>query len=336
MAEPQYATREQCARATDVKSSAAVDAIIDRLIDAQSRLIDRRMNRHFYPLTETRTYTLNSSGSGTVGFWLERDILTVTGLTVDGVTVDLADVEVTPGEHGKPYSGIEFESPGGTEVAIAGTWGHSDDEAAAGALDAAITTTTATTCTVTDASLIGVGDLIHIDSERLVVTGRASATTGTTLSAGVDALTSATTIPVASGPAVHVGETILVDSERMLVIDIATNNLIVRRAVDGTVLAAHLSAATVYASRLLTVTRGAAGTTAAAHLISAAIVRNVPPGPINQLVIAETIAAMQQEGAGWAATAGTGESQRGITPEGLTKLREQAGHYRRTRIGRAV
>lgn len=334
MAEPTYATREQVARATDVKSSAAVDDVIDRKAAAASRKVERMLHRRFYPLTASRTFDWPRRGA----VWLDDDLLSATAVTIDGTAVTGHVLE--PRFDGPPYDRIDFEDAtigSGDELTVTGAWGYSTDEATAGALAAAITDAAATSCTVTDASLVGVGDLLRIDTERLVVTDRGLASTGTTLGSNIDALAATVSVPVGSGAAVHAGETITIDAERMLVIDVAANTLIVRRAVDGSVITAHSSGATVYAPRLLTVARGAAGTTAATHLISAAVVRNVPPAPVTELVIAETVASMQQDLAGWARTAGTGAAQQGVAPEGLEQLRASVdAAYHRWRLGRAI
>lgn len=335
MTEPSYCTREQVARATDVKATADADAAIDRLIFANSRSVDRRYHRRFYPLIEARTYDLASGGSGDVGIWLEADLISVSELTVDGTAVDPGDITPTPADLGPPYSGVDFVSPGGSELVITGAWGYGDDEAPAGALAEALDASE-TDVTVSNAALVGVGDLIHVENERMVVTGRSLVTTTATLAGDVAAQVATATIPVSDGTLVHTGEVITVDAERMLVIDVAGDDLIVRRAVDGSTLAAHNSSAVVYAHRVLTVERGAAGTTAASHADATAVTRNVPPGPITELVIAETIAALQQQLAGWARTAGTGAATAGVAPEGLEQLRDQADAFRRWRIGRVI
>ena len=62
--------------------------------------------------------------------------------------------------------------------------------------------------------------------------------TGQTLQApGLTDRANAETVPVTNGAAIAVGETILIDAERMLTVDIAGNNLIVKRGFDGSTLA---------------------------------------------------------------------------------------------------
>jgi hypothetical protein len=124
----------------------------------------------------------------------------------------------------------------------------------------------------------------------------------------VSALASDVTIAVTTGTSYTVGEILLLDSERMLIVDIAGNNLTVKRAWDGTVLAAH-TGSTIYAPRRLTVTRGAVGTTAATHSNGAAITRHVVPGLIKELCVAEALNTLLQETGGYSRVIGTGNAR---------------------------
>jgi hypothetical protein len=133
-----------------------------------------------------------------------------------------------------------------------------------------------------------------------------------------------------------VGETITIDSERMRVLDIVSNNVLVRRAVDGSVLATHTSGVTVYAPRLLTVTRAHAGTTAATHLIAAVVYRNVPPALISELCVAEAQTLLGQESGGWQQTIGQGESEREATGRQLKMLKTECERLYTRRRAQAV
>jgi hypothetical protein len=119
----------------------------------------------------------------------------------------------------------------------------------------------------------------------------------------------------------------------MLIEDIAGNNLTVRRAWDGSTIAAHSVGATVYAPRTLTVTRGALGTTAATHLTAASVYRWDAPGPVRQLCVAEALTDLLQGRSGYARTAGAGENEREATGRGLKDLRERVyvSHGRKAR-----
>jgi hypothetical protein len=123
------------------------------------------------------------------------------------------------------------------------------------------------------------------------------------------------------------------DSERMLIVDIAGNNLTVKRAWDGTVLAAH-TGSSIYAPRTLTVTRGALGTTAAIHTTAAAITCHVVPGLVRELCIAEATNLLLQGASGYARTIGAGDYTKESSGTGLANLRDQvyAAYGRKSRI----
>lgn len=318
MTGPWYATREQMMEAFDIKASAYVASLLDRNLETASRGIERMTHRRFYPTVDTRIFPWPLRGS----VFIPDDVQSLTSLSIDGRAVTGHVLE--PRFQGPPYTWIDFDDASissGDDITVEGVFGYSADTAPAGALAAAITTTGATTCTVTNGSLVGVGDLLLVDSERVKVTGKGSTSSGATLGGNVAAAANTTAISVSNGSVFNVGETILVDSERMLVLDITSNTLHVRRADSGTTLAAHSSGATVYTYRLLTIERGAAGTTAATHLISTALYRNVPPGPINELCLAEAMYAIQQEKAGWQAVIGAGENSRESAGRGVGDLR---------------
>lgn len=340
MTDPTYATREQIMRAFDVRTSASMADQVDRAAQTASRSIERMLHRQFYPSTRAKTYGIPGRALDMRGsmLWLEDDLWSLTSVTLDGVTVTGA--VPLPYEWGPPYDRVSFvdaDAQTGEIAVITGRWGYSAATAAAGTLAAAITTTTQTGWTVSDGAQAGVGDLLFVDSEAVVVTGRALTGTGTTISGNLTVSNAETSVPVGSGAAVHAGETVTVDSERMLVVDISGNTLVVRRAVDGSVLAAHTSGAAVNAPRLLTVERGAAGTTAATHSNSAPVTRNVPPSLVGQLCVAETQALLGQEASGWNQTVGDGESARMASGAQVAALAARVdGLYRRGRYGRAV
>jgi hypothetical protein len=332
MGHPAFATREQIMGATDIKSTAIQASAIDRLIFSASRQIEQVMRRHFYPRVETVTYE-PPYDFARYGFWLNRDIQSVTNLEVDDVGLTVDDFTLHPSSDGPPYSRIELSGFENVETAITGVWGYSDDEAPAGALDGNVATTTETTIQVTNGAAIGVGDLIHIEDERLIVTNKVVVDSAVNTTAEVAAEKSVVTLPVGDGTAFTAGETVLVDAERMLITDVAGNNLIVKRAHDGSTLALHVTDSDIYVYRLLTVERGAEGTTAAIHADTTAITRNVPPGTITELCIAEVTTALEQESAAYARTIGSGEAEREAAGKGLADVRHRAKQYQRLRKG---
>jgi hypothetical protein len=309
MAQPVYCTVEDVKHALDQKETARNDAQLSRAIDSASRLIENDCHRKFYPWTGTRYFDWPNIADLTPWrLYLEANELTsVTAVTAGGTAVTLGNVLLEPNDFGPPYAWLEVNrstssafSSGSTPqraIAVTGTFGYSDDTEAAGTLAAAVASTSATTLTVSDSSLIGTGDTIKVDSERMLVTKRAMTTTGQTGS--LTASVADVTLAVATGSAYSPGEILLLDSERVLVVDVSGNNLTVKRAWDGSVLAVHTTA-TIYAPRLLTVVRGLTGTTAATHLISAAITRQTVPGPVRDLTIALAMNRYLQEVSGYA------------------------------------
>jgi hypothetical protein len=337
MTAPAYATIEQVAAALDVNPSGHDTSRLRRLVHSASRTIDRRMHRWFYPLTATYTWrsvptTGGSGGSfflerAAGGFWLNRDLLSLTSATSDGSTVDTSTITYRPNE--APYSWAYIV---GSDIDITGVWGYSQDNEPAGALDGAMSDTTGTSLTVTDSSLVGIGDLLIIDTERLVVTDRTQYDTTANITADLTAAKNDNSVTVNDGTLVNTGETIRAGTEDMLITGIATNTLTVIRAVNGSTLAAHSQPVDVYAPRTLTVERGAAGSTAATHLDAATITRNRPPEPINTLCIAEAMVKLSQETSSYGRTIGSGEGTQEMRGLGLKDARAEADHYRRLRM----
>lgn len=333
MAEPTYATVEQLAAASDYKPSAFEQDRLKRLLDAASRRIEQQLHRHFYPVTAAYTYTSPpiykprmADGSG---FFLDRDLLSISAATQDGTSATVADIDLFPGHFpNEPASWAELT--GGT-IVITGDWGYSNDTAVSGALDGAMSDTTGTAPKVTDSNLVGVGDLIIIDSERLVVTDKLMVDLAQNTTGSLTADTSDVTVAAADGSVIFAGETLLIDAEKMLVLSISGNNLTVKRAWAGTVLASHSSGADIFAPRTLTVERGSTGSTAATHLDAAAITRNLPPGPITDLCLAEALTTYEQEASGFARGIGDGEGAREVRNLGLLDVRREAKRYIRPR-----
>jgi hypothetical protein len=109
----------------------------------------------------------------------------------------------------------------------------------------------------------------------------------------------------------------------MLVTAVTGNTVAVKRAWDGTTLAAHTNA-TIYAQRLWTVTRGGFGTTAATHLNGAAISRYTPPSLVTQLSLAEAENNLLQAVSGYARTVGAADNARPVSGQSLADIRAMA------------
>lgn len=339
MGAPWYATRETVKVALDVLETARADARIDAALRYGTEAVDKCVKRTipgwsaFSPLVATRTYDWPDFRMGTAyRLWTDRyPILSITTMLSGGVAVTSGQRKLYPAE-GPPYDRIEVDlsgsatlGGGGThqqDVSITGVYcAGPDDSRPAGATAEALDDSE-TAIDVTDSASIGVGDLIKVDSERMIVTGKAMLTTGQTLQANLASSREADAVSVTTGSAFTVGETILLDTERMLIVDIAGNTLTVKRQWDGTRLAAH-AGSTIYAPRTLTVERGAGGTTAASHLTAAAVTRHVPPALAGELCLAEALTDLLQSQSAWARVVGSGDNQREASGRGINDIRSQ-------------
>lgn len=343
-----YAGLETTKRAAGISGSEK-DAVLLRLLEAASRRIDLETRRRFIPLTATRFYDWPQEiGGSSVILWLHDDLLACIALLIKAqdaspTTVPSTDYFLEPQRYGPPYNRIEIDlssavafEAGDTpqrSVSVAGRWGYSEDTKVAGTLAAAIASAIVTSATVSDASLVDVGDTLLIGSEQICISARAATDTTTNTSGTLNADKSQTAVTVTNGALVLAGEVILINSERMYVESVVGNNLTVIRAYDGSVLATHADVQDVYAYRTLTIVRGVNGTTAASHNSAAAISKYVAPYDIIELCIAEAIAAYHQEQGGWGRTVGMGEGAREPSGQTLADLRRRIiGGYRRMRM----
>lgn len=336
-----YVTREEAKSAMDATETARNNDQIDRAIEAASRAVEGQTLRKFYPLLAIRTFDWPQPYAQAWRLWLdENDLIAVTVLSGGGTTIAPGDYLLRPGS-GPPYTCIEIIRTSGATfgggstpqgaISITGLWGYGNDEVAAGAL-AEDLDASETAVDITDSAAVGVGSILRVDSERMTVTHKNMLTTGQTGTLTKD--NAATTLAVSDGSLFFAGEVLLLDSERVLIEDIAGNNLVVKRAWDGSVIAAH-TGATIYARRRLTVVRGALGTTAATHTTATALVKHQPPGQIKALCLAEAINQVQQENSGYARVIGQGEYAREHGTKGLKDLRAEVSEnfLRRPRLG---
>lgn len=349
-----YASRDQVKLALDIMETSRNNVAVDRAIEAASRSVEGLLHRRFYPELATRYFDWpNGQYARSWRLWLDsNELVSVSSLVSGGTTIPPANYFLRSGDdrNEAPYSYIELDLDssstfgGGSthqrDIAITGVYaGCPIDELPTGLLAEALDSSE-TGVDVTDSSDIGVGHLIRVDSERMVVTGKTMLDTGVNIHA-TDSLTASkadvgilmsttTSAPVA-------GEVILVDSERMLVVDVAGSTLTVIRAWDGSVLATHAAGADIYAPRTLTVTRGSLGSTAASHDTAAPVYRFAPPGPVVSLTIAEALVSLLNEAAGYARTTSSADSARETAGRALQSVRDSAkvSHGRKGRT-RAV
>lgn len=329
-----YATREEVKAALDAKETARNNVQVDRAIEGASRTIEGITRRFFYPVVDTRYFNWpNRSYASPWRLWLDGsdEIISVTTLTSGGNAISSSDYFLEPVNSGPPYDSIEIDLSSSASfsvsdtaqrsIEVTGVFGYSAEEASAGMLAEALDGSE-TGVNVTNSAAIGIGTIIRIDSERMIVTGKSMLDSTQNLQANMDALDSNTTVAVSDGSTFSVDEVILIDAEKMLIVDIAGNNLVVIRAWDGSPLATHTATADIYAARTLTVERGALGTTAATHSDATAIVKHVVPGMIRMLCVAEAINTIEQELSGYARRVRFGESERDLVPRGLQALRD--------------
>jgi len=330
-----YCTREDVMRAIDVKNYARINDQVDRAIRGATLAIESGslgLNRRFYPLVATRYFDWPNDQYARPWrlYFNQYDCVSITSITTGGITLSPSDYFLEPANSGPPFRRLDMNlasvkafTSGNTfqrSIVILGLWGYNADEEPAGALTANITTTSATSCTVTNSAIVGVGNIIRMDNERMIVTEKSMVSTAQTGS--ITASNADVSLTVADGTQYAVGETLLLDSERVRVADIAGNVLTIQRAQDGSVLAGH-TGATIYAPRVLTVTRGALGTTAATHT-AGALVKHVVPPLVRNLAVAEAINTLEQEQAAYARTVGSGDNVRPAPGTGLKDIRAQA------------
>jgi hypothetical protein len=339
-----YCTRDQVKSALDIKETARVNEQVDRAIVAASENVEGFMHRRFWPEDGTRYFDWpNFQYAYPWRIWFDQyDLVVATQVTTGGQVIPLGDIFFEPvnKQASRPYEYMELDRStnvsfgvGPTpqhDVAITGTWGFGATTDPAGTLTANIGSSD-TALTVSDGSQVGVGNLLVIDSERILVQERANSSTGQTNLSGVTtAERNDQVITVTNGAAVNLGEVLQIDGERLLITDVTGNSVTVIRAWDGTTLAAHSAATTLYASRTLTVSRGLGGTTAASHTSTTAVGRHQVPAMIRNLTLAESINSVLQEQSGYARMVGSPDMAIAAPGFALAELWEEA----RTNYGR--
>lgn len=330
-----YCTREQVKTALDIKETARDNLQVDRAIESASRGIEGLMHRKFYPMTTTRYFPFPSYAFGNPAWqlWLENDeIVTLTSMTSGSVSILPANVFLEPVNEGPPFNRIELDQSSNAsfgqgvspqhDIAITGVFGYGDSYDSAGTLAANLDGFT-TTVGISNSSTIGVGSVIRIDSERMIVTDKQSVATSQTLQTAMTAQNANMSVGITDGTQFFIGEVITIDTERMLIQDILGNNLVVKRAWDGFPLATHDIGSAIYVMRNAIVQRGALGTAAVSHG-TGPIGKLQIPGTIRALCVAESINQVQQELSSYARVVGSGDNQRNASGAGLEDMRQRA------------
>jgi hypothetical protein len=350
-----YATREAVKAALDVKTTARSDPQVDDAIAAATDSVEGFLHRVFYPQTATRYIDWpNYQGTSPWKIYLDASELADVTATVPVVTtrgsspqtIPAGNIIWGPSNYAPPYTVLELDRSSSSafgvgstpqrDVHITGTFGYWIKTTPGGALAAAMSDTTGTAATVTSSAAVGVGDQILVDSERMLVTDKAMVTTSQTQQSGLSTNSVAdVALGVTDGSKYFQNELLLLDSERLLVVDVAGNVLTVKRGWDGSIPAVH-SGATIYAQRQLTVTRGDFGTAAATHSNAAPVSRNLVPGLVRQLTLAEAVVAVTLGPAAYATTQGSGAGKQSNVGAGVPDVRErcytQFGRKGRSRV----
>jgi hypothetical protein len=339
-----YCTREEVKTALRVAETARTNDQIDRAIESARDDVDRLLRRRFTPWTGTRYFDWPDRAQGTAyRLWLGADELAAdaTAVVSGGVTLAPGDWLAEPVNAGPPYTHLDINlatsaalSAGDNwqrAIAITGPFGYRLDEEPVGELAGTLAASASATASVTwTTPRVGVGDLLRVDSERVLVTERTMVDSGQNLLANLGSSTATVSFAVTDGTAFAVETTLMVDAERMRIVDIAGNTLVVKRAWDGSVLAAHTTGADIYTLTGVTLARARGGTTLAAHSSGADIYSHVNPAAVRDLSLAYALNQVLQEQAGYARTAGSGENEREVSGRGIAG-KERAGLERHGR-----
>lgn len=363
---PCYCTREEVTRALDVRAAAYNNPQVDRQLEAASDSVEDTCKRKFFPEYATRYFDWpNFQYAYPWRLWLDQHEMAaqptnfVTGsLLPSPIVIPTGTYIMRPINDGPPYTWVELRrdlssffganSTPQLDIALTGPFGYWTKTKPAGTLAVAMTDTTSTTATVSEGDIPGVGDVMVVDSERMIVQEKAPISTGITFNAftTASAADNVWTFPSGTWTA---GEVITCDFERMRILSVVGSTMTVKRGWDGSILAAHTSG-TVYADRQLTVTRGANGTTATTHLINAPVSIGTYPGLVKQLAVAEAVIGLTQEPSAYAfdletrtrttqqvyGGTGHGQQREPAIGVGITDLRDRCaarfGRQMRTRV----
>ena len=334
-----YTTREAVKTALDEMETARSNDAIDEAIESGARDVDGFCLQPvdgMAPLLATKRFDFPSRAqrsSNRVRFngpqLISATLVTSAGGTV---TISPSDYILEPPNE-PPYTSIAtdlsvsatFDS-GATyqnAIAITGLWGWDNVTRSVGSLSSTLAASTSATASLAwTTARFGVGTVLVIDSERMVITSRSFVDSTQNLGADLAADMTATAVSVSDGTGFAVEEIINVGTERMRVVDIIGNTLTVLRAWDGSQLAAHTTGADVYALTGVELERAVLGTTLAAHSSAAPVSAWRPHGLLAELNRAYAINTLLQGRAGYARVAGTGEFAREFTGRGIAAIEE--------------
>jgi hypothetical protein len=336
-----YTTVEQVAQSLSMLSTAYASKKIYSAILYASRISEGFLHRRFYP--ERRTIFMDWPNNSFAPSWSiplgDQEIISLNEVVSGGTDISASCV-LRRGDNlaEPPYSSLDINLATNASFSSGTTWQRAIEiDATFGYNDTATTTPSAVLSGGINSSVaaitlapssglldVGIGSLLKIESERVLVVGKNMVSLSATTSSALQSNQAAVSFTSASASSLVTGETILIDSERMLVNDIAGSTVIVTRAWDGTALAAHSSGATIYGLRTALVQRGVLGSTAASHSDAVSIYTHAYPAALSELVEAEAIVHLQQTAAAYARTIGSGAGTREAAGLGLDDIRERA------------
>ncbi len=337
-----YTNRERIKRGMNI-DTALRDVVVDEMIESVSRTIEMMTRRFFIPRTETHLFRWPEPRAGRSGDILivDQDLLAVTTLQSEAqdaspTTIASSDYFLEPNnpqvDGETRYDRIELDQsasasfqPGATaqrSISVLGSWGYTNRTRSVGTVSSGLTVADVTEFVCSNASLVGVGDTLLIESEQLFISERAFADLSKNMSdPGITASVANTELTTEASPGVLAGEVIRLDEEQMLVLAVVGAQLSVVRAHNGTVLAIHPAETDIFIDRTLTVERGVNGTTVATHADATAISKYAPPTDVIGYCVAETIARVSQESAAWGRVVGAGDGSRELSGRELADLR---------------
>ena len=346
---PAYCSREEAMGSVDFQDgiTTAIQGKVDRAVQSTARDIEAHLHRLFYPWDGTKFFDWpNYQSASPWELFLDRnDILCLTQFSSGGVNIPLDACFLRPANKrpGFPWTKIELDRSSGSTfggnsatpqnaIKPAGTWGFTADADPAGQLAAAVTSAGQAVITVSDASRMGIGDLLILGygrgdapfpddqlghagtiapylGERVLVSDRSAADTGLAQAGpGCQTGSSGDTVLTWSGEgAVHQGEILLLDQEQMLVQGVAGSVATVQRAFNGTQLQPHTSSE-IWAYRSLDLIRGFLGTTATTWANGTEFSKHRVPALVRDLAIAESSNRILQETSGYARTVGAADA----------------------------
>lgn len=355
-----YCTREDVMSSPDIKLTPDMIRHVDSGIEAAVDDIDRLCKRRFWNAIETNVWDWpNFQRSYPWRIWLDaKEIADRDGTGPLGVApviktgVQSSSPQVIPNSaifwqprnYGPPWFGIEISRATSysfglsntpqLDVSIQAVYGYWTQTKLGGTLSAVVSDTTGTSITVSDGAVVGVGDVINIDTEALLIRDRAMTDTSQAQQSGcTTAESSDDVLTVTDGTKYFVDEVLQLDAEWLHVLSITGNKLTVERAYNGTVLDTH-SSAEIYAQRLLTVQRGFGGSTATTHTNSTVITVDIVPSHVRELAIAESLNYVYQKTSAYARTIGENTKivPGGSLPDLRSRVYEAYGRKMRQRV----